>query len=222
MAQYRADHVGSLLRPRAVLDAHAAFGEGQLAAEAMRAIEDQAILDAVQLQQDIGLDVVTDGEYRRANWAGDFSTSVDGYVPGEPPIQFELHLPAELAGVGAGSEKWVEWVPQRAGTIIASRLRQRKRLTEGEVDFLKKHARGPFKVTLPAPSYIVARGWKPGVSDQVYSSRWELLQEVAAILNTEMRRLVSEGVPYIQIDNPHWPDYIPADRRAAWRAIGID
>jgi 5-methyltetrahydropteroyltriglutamate--homocysteine methyltransferase len=95
-------------------------------------------------------------------------------------------------------------------------------MTEHEVLFLKKHSPGPFKMTLPATSYIVARGWKPGITDRAYSSRWDLIDDVAAVQRAEMQGLASEGVAYIQVDNPHWPDYIPEDRRTAWRAIGID
>ncbi|HYY87947.1 MAG TPA: hypothetical protein VFA49_04060, partial [Chloroflexota bacterium] len=91
-----------------------------------------------------------------------------------------------------------------------------------EVGFLKQHAPGPFKITMPASSYIVARGWKPGVTDKVYPTRWELVQDVVKITSAEMQALVAEGVPYIQIDNPHLPDYIPEDRREQWRAIGVD
>jgi 5-methyltetrahydropteroyltriglutamate--homocysteine methyltransferase len=219
MTSIRADHVGSLLRPTAVLDAHASFASGRLDAESVREIEDRAILEALELQRQVGLDVCTDGEYRRANWAGDFSTSVEGYVPGEPPIRFELQLPTELANPGGAP---VEWVQQAGGTVIGRRLRQVRRLTEGEVTFLKRHAPMPFKVTLPAPSYIVARGWKPGITDRAYASRADLLAAVAGILSEEVRQLEADGVPYIQIDNPHWSDYIPAERRAAWRSIGID
>src|SRR5919202_3987116 len=82
---FRADHVGSLLRPRQVLEAHAAGVQG----ERLREIEDAAILDALQLQREVGLDVFTDGEYRRSSWSGDFPSAVDGYVPGSPPIAFE-------------------------------------------------------------------------------------------------------------------------------------
>jgi 5-methyltetrahydropteroyltriglutamate--homocysteine methyltransferase len=75
---------------------------------------------------------------------------------------------------------------------------------------------------MPAPSYNVARGWKPGVSDKVYSSRRELLDDVAGIIKSEVQSLVQQGVTYIQLDNPHYPDYIPEDRRQQWRSIGVD
>src|SRR5204863_4684396 len=94
--------------------------------------------------------------------------------------------------------------------------------TEHEVPFLKEHANGVFKVTMPATSYVVARGWKPGVTDKVYTSRWELAEDIARIMGAEIQALAAEGVPYIQVDNAHYPDYIPEHRRQAWRDIGID
>jgi 5-methyltetrahydropteroyltriglutamate--homocysteine methyltransferase len=114
-------------------------------------------------------------------------------------------------------------MPQQSGRVIGERLRLRHRLTAHEVPFLKEHAQDQvFKVTMPATSYVVARGWKPGISDKAYGSRWELAEHVASIMNAEVLALASEGVAYIQIDNAHWPDYIPADRLAKWRSIGID
>ena len=220
---YRADHVGSLLRPREVLEAHAAFRDGRIAEDQRREVEDKAILTALDLQRQVGIDVYSDGEYRRGNWAGDFAAAVEGYVSGEPPIKFNWRLPEGLSKE-AETAAWdaMKSMPQQAGMIIGQRLRRRHRLTEHEVGFLKQHAPGPFKITMPASSYIVARGWKPGVTDKVYPTRWELVQDVVKITSAEMQALVAEGVPYIQIDNPHLPDYIPEDRREQWRAIGVD
>ena len=106
--------------------------------------------------------------------------------------------------------------------IIGGKLRQVRRLTEHETQFVKQHASGPFKMTMPAPSYVVSRGYKPGVSDKVYDSRAAALKDASEILQKEVQALVAEGVPYIQLDNPHYPDYIPEDRRDQWRSIGID
>jgi 5-methyltetrahydropteroyltriglutamate--homocysteine methyltransferase len=219
---YRAEHVGSLLRPTEVLEAHAAFAERRLSEQELRAIEDSAILDALDMQRQVGLDVVTDGEYRRSNWAGDFTASVEGYVQAEPPIRFHWKMPETLASGEGSMRQAMSAVPQQSGAVIGERLRQRRRLTETEAPFLEQHAQGTFKVTMPATSYIMARGWKPGITDRVYASRWELAEDVARIMAAEVRALQAEGVPYIQIDNAHYPDYIPDDRREAWRGIGLD
>jgi 5-methyltetrahydropteroyltriglutamate--homocysteine methyltransferase len=222
-APYRADHVGSLLRPPEVLQAHERFGKKEISKEQLKEVEDRAVLAALDLQRQVGLSILSDGEYRRGNWAGDFVSSVDGYVMGEVPIRFDWRLPEPVAATGrSGVQQMLRDMPQQAGMVVGQKLQQRKRLTEDELPFLQQHAGGPFKMTLPAASYIVARGWKPGTTDKVYGSRGELMQDVVRIVRDEVEHLAAAGVPYIQIDNPHWPDYIPEDRRAAWRAIGVD
>ncbi len=220
---YRADHVGSLLRPPELLQAREDFQEGRITQQQLTEIEDRAIEQALQMQREVGMQVLTDGEYRRHDWVGDFTSSVDGYVTAEPPIRFEWRLPEPVATVGQSTmQQAVAEMPQQAGWVIGERLRLRHRLTEHEAPYMKTHANGVFKITMPATSYVVARGWKPGLTDKVYGSRWELCEDVARIMNDEVQWLAAQGVPYIQIDNAHYPDYIPEDRRDAWRAIGID
>ncbi len=221
-ARYRAEHVGSLLRPKEVLDAHAAQARGEMSLERLRQIEDEAILRALELQKQAGLEVFSDGEYRRASWAGEFAESMDGYVEAPPPIPFTWRMQD-------GSERAPEPVMQDIRTmvgqgnlVIGGRLRQRRRLTAHEPGFMKEHAPGPYKITMPAPSYVVARGFKPGVTDKAYGSRSELLRDVVKIYQDEIQALVAAGVPYIQLDNPHYPDYIEEGRLEQWRAIGID
>jgi 5-methyltetrahydropteroyltriglutamate--homocysteine methyltransferase len=220
---FRADHVGSLLRPPELLQAREDVRDGRLSQEQLKEIEDRSVLTALELQRDVGIEVLSDGEYRRHDWVGDFTSSVNGYVNAEVPIRFEWKLPEPVAASGQSTMRQaLAEMPQQSGRVIGERLQLRHRLTEHEVPFLKQHAGGAFKVTMPATSYVVARGWKPGVSDKVYGSRWELAEDVARIMNAEITALAAEGVPYIQVDNAHWPDYIPADRLAAWRSIGID
>src|SRR5438270_625859 len=145
VSKNRADHVGSLLRPQEVLGAHAAFAEHKISPEQLKEIEDRAVLQALELQREVGLDVFTDGEYRRASWAGDFNTSVDGYVIADVPIRFEWKLPEPLVSAGrAGVQEMQRVMPQQSGMVIGARLRQHKRLTEHEATFLKQHAPGTF------------------------------------------------------------------------------
>ncbi|HEV7663460.1 MAG TPA: cobalamin-independent methionine synthase II family protein, partial [Chloroflexota bacterium] len=220
---YRADHVGSLLRPPELFKAREDFQANRISESQLKEIEDRAVEAALDMQRQVGINVLTDGEYRRHDWVGDFTSSVDGYVTAEVPIQFEWKLPELVAASGQSTmQQAIAAMPQQSGRVIGERLRQRHRLTEHEAPYMVKHAGGVFKVTMPATSYVVARGWKPGVSDKVYGSRWELIEDVARIMNNEVMALASEGVPYVQIDNAHYPDYIPAHRRDAWRAIGID
>src|SRR3954447_5454657 len=220
---YRADHIGSLLRPDDVLEGHAAQARGEISLERLREIEDEAILMALEMQRQVGIDVLSDGEYRRSSWAGGFPEAVDGYVSSEPPIPFQWRMPdGAEANRMAPIQEMLRTMPQQAGRVIGAKIRQVRRLTGHEAPFLREKAGGPYKVTFPAPSYVVARGYKPGVTDKAYASRGELMQDVVKVYQDEVNFLLEQGVPYIQIDNPHYPDYIEEGRRAQWRAIGIE
>lgn len=218
MTEYRAEQVGSFLRPPELLEAHAAHAEGRMSAEQLRDLEDKAILRLLDLEREVGIDVLTDGEYRRSGWASGFPDSVDGYVQGSPPITLNWHRDTDSGPSAATAPPTINTL----GMVIGEKLRRRRRLTEHEAGFLKAHAGAPFKVTMPAPSYVVARGYKPGVTDKVYESRAAVLKDVVSIIRAEIEALAAEGVPYVQLDNPHYPDYIPIERREQWRSIGID
>jgi 5-methyltetrahydropteroyltriglutamate--homocysteine methyltransferase len=210
---YRADQVGSLLRPPELKDAHAAYVQGRLDGDRLRELEDAAIGDVLELQQQVGIDILSDGEFRRGSWAGDFSDAVDGYVPGAPAVT--------VFNTAAGN------APQQrpagaGGRVIGAPLRPRRRLTEHEVAFLNQRVPGRFKMTLPAASYVLARGYRPDVTDAVYGSRAAALDAVARIIQAEVKALVEEGVAYVQLDNPHYPDYVVEERNAQWRAVGVD
>lgn len=218
MTEYRAEQVGSFLRPPELLEAHAAHAEGRMSAEQLRDLEDKAILRLLDLEREVGIDVLTDGEYRRSGWASGFPDSVDGYVQGSPPITLNWHRDTDSGPSAATAPPTINTL----GMVIGEKLRRRRRLTEHEAGFLKAHAGAPFKVTMPAPSYVVARGYRPGVTDKVYESRAAVLKDVVSIIRAEIEALAAEGVPYVQLDNPHYPDYIPIERREQWRSIGID
>jgi 5-methyltetrahydropteroyltriglutamate--homocysteine methyltransferase len=221
-AVYRADQVGSFLRSDELKQARRAHERGELSQEQLRALEDREILRVLDVQRQVGIEVFTDGEYRRGGWSTDFAEAVDGFVPGTPPVVMTWHDSAatprteEQAGAaGTGTAT-------PAGRVIGERLRPRRRLTAHEVGFLKEHAPGPIKMTMPAPSYVVTRGYKPGVTDHVYANRSEVLREVAGIVQQEVAALAKDSVAYIQLDNPHYPDYISEERRQQWQALGVD
>jgi len=215
---YRADHVGSLLRPQRLIDAHIANASGSLSNEALAAIEDEAIRDAVRLQSEIGLDVLSDGEFRRKAWVGDFISKAEGFTRGQAPLKLAWHS----AGTGP-RPPGAEAVPMPTGNVITGKVRRKGRFTLSEAGFLRACSEGrPYKITIPAASYIVARAFDPQQTLKVYSSRAEVLADVAAAIREEIAALVEDGVPYIQIDNPHYPDYLMESIVSQWRAMGID
>jgi len=204
---YRADHVGSFLRSPELLKARAGRADGRLPHEELRKIEDQAVLDVIALQRQVGLDVYTDGELRRGGWMTDVIDAVEGFVPEKVQIRWR----------GDG-----ERVEGSLANVVGARLRQVRRLTGHETDFLRAHAPGPIKMTVPSPSVFMLLSFKPGLTDTIYATRSDLLQELARIIRGELRALAEEGVPYIQLDAPQYGNYVDPALREGLKTRGVD
>jgi 5-methyltetrahydropteroyltriglutamate--homocysteine methyltransferase len=187
---YRADHVGSLLRPRELLDARTAA----LPPEALREIEDRHINHALQRQAEIGLPVFTDGEFRRRTFMSDFNDAVEGLDEGEA-----------VARDWQGSR---DAQVTRVSGIATSRIRQVRRLAAHESAFLRANATGDVKVTLPSANQFPAIAFKRGLSDAAYASHSELLWDCVPIIKSEIAALIDEGVDYIQLDAPRYSYYV--------------
>jgi 5-methyltetrahydropteroyltriglutamate--homocysteine methyltransferase len=208
---YRADHVGSLLRPKELLDARTDPG---VAHERLTAIEDRHILDVLQKQKASGLRIFTDGELRRTGFMSDFYESVEGI-----DSQFELDRAWKGAPSGVATAKGVG----APGGAVVAKLRQTKRLAKDEVDFLKRHAPGDIKMTLPTANQFPAIAYKRGVSERAYPTYSEFLWDIVPIMKGEIQALASEGVKYIQIDAPRYSYYIdPKWRRHIKDEMGVD
>jgi 5-methyltetrahydropteroyltriglutamate--homocysteine methyltransferase len=205
--RYRADQIGSLLRPPELLAARAAHAEGRLPAEGLREVEDRAILDALTQQRASGIDVLTDGEFRRGAFLTDVHEAVEGFVAER--VELEWH------GPGGGAEGSV-------APVVGGRLRPRRPLVKHEADFLQAHAGGPYKVAVPMPSQLAAVGYKPGVTDQAYPTRAELLADFVALIRREVEGLVAAGVPYVQMDAPFYTYYADPAMRDRLRQAGLD
>ena len=204
---YRAEQIGSLLRPPELLEARAAVNAGRLTADELRTIEDRAIAAALRRQREIGLDVLSDGEMRRGSWLTDMADAVSGFVSDSVALEWK--------GPGGG----VEISTARAA---GAKLRKTRKLTAHETPFLKRHAEGPFKITLPAPSNFMVASYKPGITEAAYASRAELLADVVQIVRDEIEWLVDEGVTYIQFDAPYYSHYLDPRQRDRLRQAGID
>jgi len=193
---YRADHVGSLLRPPELLQARAAQAQGRMALAQLRAIEDQAILTALAMQHQVGIDVYSDGEYRRVSWSEALSESVEGLVhdPEAAPTTQWQGPHGEQANTTANTMPYTR-------LVVGARLRQVRRLTAHESGFLKQHAPGPCKITMPGVMTRVVNWYKPGLTDRFYPTRADLVQEFVGMLQREVQALLDEGVSYIQLDS---------------------
>jgi 5-methyltetrahydropteroyltriglutamate--homocysteine methyltransferase len=204
-APYRADHLGSFLRPPELLRARS---DPATTAEQLREIEDRAILAALARQRNLGFEVFTDGELRRKNFMSDFTDAVAGFDHGDAVARAWQGPAAQVQSVTG---------------IVTARLRQHRRLTAHELGFLKQHSPGLIKVTLPSPTQFPAIAYKRGVSDAVYASASEFLWDVVAIIRGEVRALVEEGVRYVQIDAPRYSYYVDPKWREYLRTqMGLD
>src|SRR5581483_11870134 len=203
-SSFRADQVGSLLRPDYLLQARARFPGG---GAALREAEDRAILEVLERQRALGLDVLVDGEFRRASWQTDMADAVDGFVTER--VEMEWH----------GSTDVVEG---SSAKVVGGPLRQLRRLTEHEAEFLRERADAPFKVTVPSPSVFMVMSYKPGVTDGAYRTRQDLLDAVEEIVRNEVAALVADGVPYIQLDAPQYSYYLDDRLREKLRTEGAD
>jgi methionine synthase II (cobalamin-independent) len=205
---HRADHVGSLLRPPELLNARQ---DPNTTHERLTAVEDRCILDALKRQQEVGLKIFTDGELRRTSFMGDFYESVDGLDP-------EYDVDRTWKG-GVGLAKGIG---ARGGAVVG-KIRQTKRLTKDELDFLTKHAPGDIKITLPTANQFPAIAYKKGVSERAYPTYSDFLWDLVPIMKSEIHALANENVKYIQIDAPRYSYYIdPKWRKHVQDEMGVD
>jgi 5-methyltetrahydropteroyltriglutamate--homocysteine methyltransferase len=222
-SHYRAEHVGSFLRPQELLDARVAFAEGRIDGDALRAAEDHAVETILAVQQEAGVDVYSDGEYRRAMWLTGLPDAVDGFVEGSQVGARRWRGAERPAAQGEPAAPRPQIAPgPTPRMVIGGRLKATRPFTGIEASFLADHAPGPYKVTMPSPSWFM-HGYVPGVSDTAYSSRGEALADLVGIVRDEIRRLVEAGVPYIQVDSIVYVfDYTDPERRREWQEQGVD
>ncbi len=208
---YRADHIGSLLRPAGVKEARASFKAGGISRDQLAEAENEAILNAIGRQKQIGLDILSDGEFRRSSFQNDLSESVAGYVESERPAVVRIWQ-------GPGGR------PREQGTnlVVGGKLKPHRRLTAEQTSFLKAHVDGPFKMTVPSPNQFPTISYQPGVTDQFYATRSDLLWEIVDIIKAEIKSLVEDGVPYIQMDAPRYSYYVDPQWRRHLQDLGED
>lgn len=208
-SHFRAEQVGSLLRPPQLLEARKARAEGRESLEALRAIEDRAIAEALRKQREAGIDIFTDGEMRRTSWLSDMADAVDGFVPDRVILDWK--------GPGAKNEA-------STALVAGGKLRKRRKLTAHELPFLKSSGDSawPFKITIPAASNFLVSSYKDGVTGQFYATHADLLADLVGIIRDEVMWLRSEGVPYIQFDAPYYSYYLDPGCRERMQAKGLD
>ena len=208
---YRADHVGSFLRPKRLLEARARHARGELAAEALRAIEDAAIRDVVRRQEEIGLRGITDGEFRRTFFHVDFLEQLDGVevVEGSFTATFRRD---------DGTEVGFKPPTMR----VVAPLRHSRSIQGRDFDFLKSVTPAEPKVCIPSPSMLHFRGGRQAISQEVYPDLAAFYADLAAAYREEILDLAARGCRYLQLDDTNLAYLCDDQIRAATRARGDD
>ncbi len=210
---YHADHVGSLLRPPELLQARVDFNDGRISREKLTEIEDASVLKALDLQKQAGIPIFTEGEYRRSGWSTAVANSIDGLV----------EVPADAAPINTILGQWQGPHGNEATNVrvlnpgvmgktlvVGEKMHQTHRLAGEEAAFLKAHAPGPWKITMPGAMSAGGTLYRPGITDKVYT-REEFIAEIAEMLKREVEALIAEGCAYIQLDSLHYVERLTYD-----------
>ncbi|MDH4190541.1 MAG: 5-methyltetrahydropteroyltriglutamate--homocysteine S-methyltransferase [Betaproteobacteria bacterium] len=203
---YRADQVGSLLRPPELKEARAKAERGELPAQALRALEDRLIREAVARQEGIGLEVVTDGEFRRGWWNHDFLGRIGGVeiMVDQKSVKF----------VGSDDPRYT---PQ-----VRGKLRRNQPMMLDHFRYLHSVATKTAKFCMPSPSILYHRGGRAAVSREVYPDMEEFWADAGRVYGEEIRDLAASGCRYIQIDDTSFSFMCDDKFRASCLARGDD
>jgi 5-methyltetrahydropteroyltriglutamate--homocysteine methyltransferase len=187
---FRADHVGSLLRPPELLEARLAFTQGRSLAEELRAAEDTAIAKVVRMQEEIGLQSATDGEFRRTSWHMDFIYELGGMTKADE------HLEVEFKNL----EGTISFSP--AALRVTDRVRLDHTIFGDAFTYLQSQVSSAVpKLTIPSPSMVHYRGGTASIDPNVYCDIEEFWADLSAAYAEEIRRLGELGCTYLQLDD---------------------
>jgi 5-methyltetrahydropteroyltriglutamate--homocysteine methyltransferase len=187
---FRADHVGSLLRPPELLQARADHKAGKIGDEELRAAEDAAIKDVVRLQEDLGLRSITDGELRRGSWHMDFIYQLDGVTRTTDDMHIQFRNPAGV----------IEFTP--AASKVEGKVGVSKTIFGPDFEYLKSVvSKGTPKLTIPSPSMVHYRGGRSAIDESVYPDLNDFWDDLGTAYAEEVRRLYDLGCRYLQFDD---------------------
>jgi len=182
----RADHIGSLMRPKALRDAHKAHAAGRMSDADFAKAQDDAVRGAIAMQEAAGLGAVTDGEFRRRSWFAGFVDAVQGLT----------HKDTEFNFMEEGEAAISVPVPHAEAPI-----RRTKGITTHELAFAQKVAKAPVKITMPAPSVIHFFRGPDGIDKSVYPDIEKFWTDLVAVYRAEIAELGKMGLKYLQLDD---------------------
>ena len=206
------DVVGSLLRPPELLKAREQVAAGRITQAEFKTIEDRAVDGAVALQEEVGLEVVTDGEMRRLSFQSQMTEAVDGFG--------EYDIDAFLWGEWRGDENVGALKVERPKTLgVVGKLTRKRHLSAEEFTYLRARTTRTPKITLPSPS-LWTNFWSAERSVAAYPTLDSFLADVVDILREEVAELVRLGATYIQLDAPHYLLLLDPKTRAFYERQG--
>ncbi|HEY4139694.1 MAG TPA: 5-methyltetrahydropteroyltriglutamate--homocysteine S-methyltransferase [Casimicrobiaceae bacterium] len=206
---FRADHVGSFLRPKFLLDAREQFRSGAIDGAKLRAVEDEAIRGIVKFQEDLGLRGVTDGEFRRAYFHIDFLTQLEG-VETKGGIHVKFH----------SAKGEVDFEPPVMQ--VTGKVRHDKPIQRADFEFLKSATQRTPKVTIPSPTMLHFRGGRNAISREAYPDLEQFYADVAAGYADELKSLGAAGCTYVQLDDTNLAYLCDEKMREGARQRGDD
>src|SRR5574341_1239603 len=186
---FRADHVGSLLRPAELKKAREDFKQNRISRGQLAEVENRSIGKAVAMQEAAGLESITDGEYRRAFWHVDFLTGFDGIVATQGQYALKFHGEG-----GAESET-------RSMMVVNSKVRRTRPVAVDHFRFLKQATKKTAKLCIPAPTYLHMRGGRRVVNESAYPDVEEFWSDITRAYRAEIADLAAAGCTYLQIDD---------------------
>jgi 5-methyltetrahydropteroyltriglutamate--homocysteine methyltransferase len=214
---FRNEVIGSLLRPQYLKDAMEAARNGALDAAALTEVQDRAAREAIALQEECDLDIVTDGEVRRRGWTAPLTVSVDGYGPATLPEGYRVNWNQQG---DAGETVARQLSPTTTGAVERLR-RSGTNLPLVELQFVQQHTQKPTKVTLPSLAHASVF-YVPGTSDLVYASKDEYMSDVLELMTQIVQECIDAGATYIQMDSPRYTHLVSEEGKANFRRLGID
>jgi len=207
---FRADHVGSFLRPPYLLQARERKAKGEISAQELRAVEDKAIAEIIKFQSDVGLQSITDGEFRRTYFHIDFLEQLGG-VQCDPPVTVVKP---------DGSEELAPPVMR-----VTAKVRHAKDIQRADFEYLRSQLAPGMtpKVTIPSPTMLHFRGGRAGISKDAYPElEPEFYDDVARAYGDELKSLYDAGCRYVQMDDTNMAYLCDERMREAARARGDD
>lgn len=204
---FRADHIGSLLRPKDLTQAYRARGEGKMSEPEFKKAQDAAVREAVAFQEKLGLKVVTDGEFRRASYWSHWIDAIEGFSVGESLFKFHDAAGTEQAFICP---------------VCTGKLKKTAPISTEDFKFLKSVAKGEPKVTMPTPSTFHFWRGNRGLQNSPYKTPEAFFEDLCAIYRQEIADLAALGCRYVQLDEVALINLGDPEIRAKVKARGED